>query len=65
MEVGVAYMAVGALGAIGGALGLAVAADAPTVVEESPALGDQETRVLETSCSEERAPPKAGMVAVM
>jgi hypothetical protein len=41
MEVGVAYIAVGTMGAIGGALGLAVAADAPKVQEASPSLGDK------------------------
>ena len=46
MEVGVAYVAVGAMGAIGGALGLAVAADAPPIIENSPSLGDQCDAVL-------------------
>ena len=36
-----AYIAVGTMGAIGGALGLAVAADAPKVQEASPSLGDK------------------------
>jgi hypothetical protein len=64
MEVGVAYVAVGAMSAIGGALGLAVVADAPKEVEQSPSLGDQKTHAVETSRSVEPEPtPPSGMVS--